>query len=187
VGKTHFEIDAALRAFVERQKMFFVATAPSGDSGHINCSPKGLDTLRVLGPSAIAYIDYTGSGVETIAHLRENGRIVVMLCAFDGAPRIVRFYGHGRVVEPADDGFAALAARFDPGPGVRAVIYVDVEKAIDSCGFGVPLMSFGGERTQLAAWAERKGAEGLVAYRREKNAVSLDGLPGLRSPGNAGA
>jgi hypothetical protein len=180
MGKIHPEIDATLREFVERQHVFFVATAPSGSEGHVNCSPKGLDTLRVLGPTAVAYLDYVGSGAETIAHLRQNGRIVVMFCAFDGPPKIVRFHGRGEVVEPGDADFASLLALFEPDLGVRSIIRVAIERISDSCGYGVPRMRFEEERTQLPAWADRKGENGLVEYQRARNAASIDGLPALR-------
>jgi hypothetical protein len=181
MGKTYPEIDERIRAFIAAQHCFFVASAPSGPGGHVNCSPKGLDTFRVLGPTTVAYLDYTGSGVETIAHLRENRRIVVMFCAFDGPPNIVRLHGLGEVIEPTDVAFGALLARFEPGPGLRAIIRIEVTRISDSCGYGVPLLRHEGERSQLEAWADRKGADGLSAYRREKNAASIDGLPGLRS------
>lgn len=181
MGKVFAEIDEALREFVERQHVFFVATAPASVDGHVNCSPKGLDTLRILGPTTVAYLDYTGSGAETIAHLRENGRIVIMLCAFDGPPKIVRFHGRGEVIEPDAAEFAVLLAQFEPGPGVRSIIRIEVDRISDSCGFGVPLMQFERERSQHPAWAEKKGESGLETYRRERNAVSIDGIPALRS------
>ena len=186
MGKIYSEIDERLHSFMTAQPCFFVATAPSGPGGHVNCSPKGLDTFRVLGPTTVAYLDYTGSGVETIAHLRENGRIVVMFCAFQGPPNIVRLHGRGAVVEPSDAGFGGLLAHFDAGPGLRAIVRIEVTRISDSCGYGVPLLRYEGERDQLAAWAERKGDEGLAEYRREKNALSIDGLPGLRG-GKQGA
>jgi hypothetical protein len=180
MGQIHTELDAALRGFVERQHVFFVATAPSGSEGHVNCSPKGLDTLRIVGPTTVAYLDYAGSGAETIAHLRQNGRIVIMFCAFEGPPKIVRFHGRGEVLEPGDADFASMLERFDPGPGARSIIRVEIERIADSCGYGVPRMRFEGERTQLPAWAERKGQDGLLDYQRTKNAASIDGLPALR-------
>lgn len=179
VDKSSATISDAQRAFIERQSIFFVATAPLAGDGHVNCSPKGLDTLRVLGSSALAYLDHAGSGVETIAHLRENGRIVVMVCAFDGPPKIVRCYGRGTVLEPDSAGFAELAPEFDVGPGTRAIIRIDVDRAVDSCGFGVPLMAFESERPQLRAWADRKGQTGIADYIRENNAESIDALPGM--------
>ncbi len=181
MGKTFDEIDEAMQRFVERQHMFFVATAPASVNGHVNCSPKGLDTLRILGPTSVAYLDYAGSGAETIAHLRENGRIVIMLSAFEGAPKIVRFHGKGEVLEPHHPDFAALIGLFDPHPGVRSIIRIAVDRISDSCGFGVPQLRFEGERTQLPLWAEKKGEEGLKAYKRQKNAVSIDGIPALKS------
>jgi hypothetical protein len=183
MGKLYDEIDDRLREFIAAQHLFFVASAPSGAGGHVNCSPKGLDTFRVLGPRQVAYLDYVGSGVETIAHLRENGRIVLMFCAFDGPPRIVRLHGRGAVLEPGDAEFAPLRARFDRAParGVRAIVRVELARISDSCGYGVPLMRFEAERDQLQAWAERKGEAALETYKRERNAASIDGIPGLRA------
>ena len=178
------EIDTPLRTFIEAQRMFFVATAPESE-GHINLSPKGLDSLRILGPTTVAYLDYTGSGVETIAHLRRNGRIVLMLCAFDGPCRIVRLHGRGRAVETQDDGFAALLEHFHPSPGVRSIIQVELERISDSCGYGVPIYRYEAQRPTLPAWAERKGETGVADYQRENNAASIDGLPGLRWAGEA--
>src|SRR3954447_6504325 len=152
MARTHDEIDDTLRAWIARQPMFFVGSAPLAGDGHVNVSPKGPGgTLRVLGPDRVAYLDLTGSGAETIAHLRENGRIVVMLCAFDGPPRIVRLHGRGEVVLSDDDRFDELAERcaFDQ-PEVlearRAIVLVTVTRIADSCGYGVPLMSFVGLR-----------------------------------------
>jgi hypothetical protein len=173
-------IPERLRAFIEAQHVFFVATAPARAVGRLNLSPKGLDSLRVLDERRVVYLDFVGSGVETVAHLRENGRIVLMFCAFAGAPNIVRLHGRGEAIEPTDARFASLAALFPPADGARAVILVHVDRASDSCGYGVPLYEYQGERSQLGAWAAKKGAEGLVEYQREKNAASIDGLPGLR-------
>jgi len=180
MGDVYETIDERLQRFIESQKMFFVATAPSGDAGRVNLSPKGLDTFRVLDERTVAYLDFVGSGVETIAHLRENGRIVVMFCAFQGPPNIVRLYGRGEAVEPGDSRFESLASKFPPGPGIRSVIVVKVERASDSCGYGVPLYEYQGERTALGTWAEKKGRDGVVEYQRNRNAESIDGLPGLR-------
>jgi hypothetical protein len=187
MGKRYEEIDERMREFVAAQRLFFVGTAPSGDDGHVNCSPKGRDTFRVLGPTTVAYVDYTGSGVETIAHLRQNGRIVVMFCAFEGPPRIVRFHGRGEAVEPDQPGFDALAGHFSPLPalGLRAIVRIEVTRIADSCGYGVPLMRYEGERDQMQRWAERKGSEGILAYKKEKNAHSIDGIPGLAFPGES--
>jgi len=179
VGKIYDEITDHLRHFVEAQHMFFVATAPLSAQGHINCSPKGLDSLRILGPKTLAYLDYAGSGVETIAQVRENGRIVVMFCAFEGPPNIVRFYGQGTVRQAGSPEFASLASAFPAGGAVRSIIEIDVQRITDSCGFGVPLMEYSADRTQLHAWAERKGPDGIADYVRDKNSVSIDGLPGI--------
>lgn len=160
--------------------MFFVATAPRADDGLVNLSPKGLDTFRILGPNEVAYLDFFGSGVETIAHLRENGRIVVMFCAFAGAPRILRLNGRGEALQPGDAEFDALTREFPHYPGIRSVIRIAVSRISDACGFAVPRFVYEGERDQLLKWAERKGEEGLTEYARENNVNSLDGLPGLR-------
>jgi hypothetical protein len=176
------EIDDRLRQFILAQPMFFVSTAPLAPGGHINLSPKGLDSFRILGPKQVAYLDVTGSGVETIAHLKENGRVVLMFCAFQGPPKILRLHGHGRVIEPHNPGFAALSAHFPAYDSVRSIILVDVTRVADSCGYGVPLMKYEGERKQHFGWAAKKGAEGLVTYRKEKNSRSIDGLQGLEDP-----
>ncbi len=183
MGKQYDAIDGKLEDFMSRQHVFFVATAPLAGDGLVNVSPKGLDSFRVLGPRTVAYLDLTGSGIETVAHLKENGRIVIMFCAFDGPPRIVRLHGRGEVVEPGAPEFDDLAGRFPDHPGVRSVIRVHCHRIQDSCGFGVPRMTFEEDRTQLPAYAERKGPEGLAEYKATKNAVSLDGLPGLAFQG----
>ena len=179
------EIDVRIREFIESQHMFFVGTAPSGPGGHVNISPKGIDSLRVLGPKTVAYGDYTGSGIETVAHLRENGRIAIMLCAFTGPPRIVRLHGRGQAFEPQDDGFTSLLEELR-GPGsaealpLRSIIRVDVERISDSCGYGVPLYEFEMQRTQLTRWASSKEPSALREYQRIKNSQSIDVLQGLR-------
>lgn len=178
MGKLYGSLED-VRSFIERQHLFFVATAPTDVAGHVNLSPKGLDGFRVLGPKSAAYVDYPGSGVETIAHLRDNGRIVLMFCSFTGAPNVVRVWGRGRVLEPGDDGFDELLAHFSPKLVVRALIAIDVERVGSACGFGVPLYDYRGEREELLRWADRKGEAGLAAYMNEKNAASIDGLPGL--------
>jgi len=180
MSKVFEEIDDPMREWLATQRVFFVATAPIAGDGLLNLSPKGLDSFAVLGPRRVAYLDLTGSGVETIAHLRENGRIVVMFCAFEGPPRIVRFHGRGTVTEAGTPGHDALAAKFPKHTGARAVIEIEVARIADSCGYAVPLYRFESNRDQLGEWASRKGAEGLRAYRADHNATSLDGLPGLR-------
>jgi hypothetical protein len=179
VGKIYEGIDGRLAEFIGKQRVFFVATAPLSAEGHVNLSPKGLDTFRILDPRTVAYLDLTGSGIETVAHLRENGRIVILFCAFEGPPKIVRLHGRGEVIGAGDAGYEALCQRFPPLPGARAVIRVSVTRISDSCGFGVPLYRFEGDRAQLGEWAERKGAEGVARYRAEQNRRSLDGLPGV--------
>ena len=180
MGKTYDAIDERLAEFLTAQHVFFVATAPGGGEGHVNLSPKGLDAFRILDPTTVAYLDLTGSGVETIAHLRDNGRITFLFCALEGPPKIVRLYGRGEAVQPADPRFAELAARFPALPGTRSVIVVRLERIADSCGYAVPRYRYAGERDQLIAWAERKGEEGLETYRAERNARSIDGLPGVK-------
>ncbi len=172
------EITDEVAAFIAAQRMFFVATAPT-DGGHVNLSPKGLDTFAVLDANTVVYLDLTGSGVETIAHVRANGRITVMFCAFDGKPNIVRLYGHGEVLTVGEPEANALLARFGEYPGARAVIRVRVDRVSTSCGYGVPRLRYDGDRDQLLQWAERRGPDGLVEYRQGKNAASIDGLPGL--------
>lgn len=181
------EIDARLAQWIAQQPMFFVGTAPVAADGHVNVSPKGpIGTLRVLGPKSVAYLDLIGSGAETIAHLRENGRIVIMLCSFDGPPKILRLHGHGTVLDPAEPRFTELAGCFEqPGPpeARRAIVVVDVSRIADSCGYGVPLLSYEGHRPHLNAWANKQlrvgGAEALAEYQRENNSTSIDGLPAL--------
>jgi hypothetical protein len=175
MARVHPEITPALRAFIERQPLYFVASAPIAADGHVNLSPKGLDSFRVLGPRRVAYLDLTGSGNETAAHLAQNGRITVMFCAFSGAPQILRLYGRGRAVLPGEAGWAALEPLFPAMTGVRQVIEVEVERVQTSCGFGVPRMERVADRDHLIRWAEAK--EDLSAYRRERNATSIDGLP----------
>ncbi|MBD7917602.1 pyridoxamine 5'-phosphate oxidase family protein [Cellulomonas sp. Sa3CUA2] len=182
MAKVHEHIGERMRAWLLAQHVFFVATAPSGPDGHVNVSPKGVGgTFAVLDERTVAYVDLTASGSETIAHLRENGRITLMFCAFEGPPDIVRLHGRGRFVTLYDDGFDDLLARFDGGVdearGARAVVVVDVERVSDSCGYGVPLMEHRGERDLLPAYMARKGVEGRAAYRRLKNRTSIDGLP----------
>jgi len=185
-------IDERLRDWIARQSLFFVGTAPLGEDGHVNVSPKGpIGSLRVLDEHTVAYLDVIGSGAETIAHLRENGRIVVMFCAFDGPPRILRLHGRGAALVPGDPRFAELLERcgFEE-PAIpesrRSIVLVDVARVADSCGYGVPLMRFEGLRPHAPKWAAKRlrtgGEESLAAYQREKNARSLDGLPAL-APG----
>jgi pyridoxamine 5'-phosphate oxidase-like protein len=188
MAKLFERIEEPLREFIGRQPMFFVGTAPNGPGGHVNVSPKGGKGLfRVTGPHGFAYVDLMGSGIETIAHLRENGRIVVMFCSFEGPPKIVRLHGRGQVIQQGDPEFAARLASFDVGaerlPAVRSVITVDVERVADSCGYVVPKMTYEGERDQLYRYADNRirklGADAVREYVTVENAESLDGLRGL--------
>jgi hypothetical protein len=189
MGREYDAIDQHWRDWIARQPLFFVGSAPLTGDGHVNISPKGPGgALRVLDEHTVAYLDVIGSGAETIAHLRENGRIVVMWCAFEGPPKILRLHGRGEVVTPDDSRFEELLERcaFDeqgPAEARRAVIVVHVERIGDSCGYGVPLMSFDGLRPHHDAWAQKKmrvgGSDALLDYQREKNATSLDGLPAV--------
>ncbi len=176
MGKLYESITDELAAWIEAQHLFFVATAPASEHGHINCSPKGMDTFRILGPSTVGYLDLTGSGAETIAHLRENGRIVFMFCAFDGPPNIVRLHGRGEVLTPAHPEWQDAAATFGEREGTRSVIRATITRISDSCGYAVPKYEFVSERDGLERWARSKGAEGLPVYRAANNERSIDGL-----------
>jgi Pyridoxamine 5'-phosphate oxidase len=192
VGKVFDGIDQRLERWIAAQPMFFVGTAPLDAGGHLNVSPKGpIETLRVLDSRTVAYLDFVGSGAETIAHVRENGRIVIMLCAFQGPPRIVRLHGRGQVLVASDERFEELAARCSfAEPSVpaarRAIVSVELERVADSCGYGVPLMGLEGRRPHFDLWAAKKvragGPDALVDYQREHNAVSIDGLPAVDPP-----
>ena len=177
MGRVYDDISEELALWIGKQPMFFVATAARG--AHVNVSPRGLDTFRVLGPKRVAWLDLTGSGVETIAHLRADGRITLMFCAFEGLPKILRLYGRGKVLEPGDVGYDELRPRFPDLAGERAIIDVSVGRIADSCGFGVPRMDLVGPRDRLLTSAERKGPGKIAEYQALKNAQSIDGLPGL--------
>jgi len=177
MAKLYDHITDDLAAFVRAQPLFFVATAPLAAEGHINLSPKGLDAFRVLSPSRVAYLDLTGSGNETSAHLHENGRITFMFCAFSGPPNILRLYGHGRTILRGTDEWAQLAPLFTEYAGARQIILADIDKVQTSCGYAVPLMEYKGDRDTLIRWANSKGSQGLEEYRCEKNLQSIDGLP----------
>lgn len=180
MARTFERISEKLAAFLTAQPVFFVATAPLSADSHINCSPKGsVGAFRVLGPRTVVYRDLNGSGVETISHLRENGRIVLMFCAFEGPPRIVRLQGRGRPVFDQDADFGHLSSQFDGAPHTRCFVVVDVDRISDSCGFGIPLMAFERHRDKLEPWAENMGADGLARYRASHNRLSVDGLPGV--------
>ncbi|GII64138.1 pyridoxamine 5'-phosphate oxidase [Sphaerisporangium krabiense] len=179
MGKVHERLNDRLREFMARQPVFFVATAPE-HGGHVNVSPKGYaDTFAVLDDTTVAYLDLDGSGVETIAHVRDNGRVTLMFAAFSDPPNILRLYGRGRVVTPGDADFAELLTLFGPHPGVRSIIVVECDRISDSCGFSVPFMTFDKDRTLLDEWAERKDVQQKRAYRARNNRESVDGLPAL--------
>jgi hypothetical protein len=179
MGKVHQEIGPVLAEWIRKQRMFFVATAPVASDGLINCSPKGLDSFRILGRREVAYMDLTGSGVETIAHVQENGRIVFMFCGFEGPPQIVRLHGRGVVTMPGDAAYDLLRAQFPDHAGARAIIRATIDRVSDSCGYAVPRYEYVEQRDTLTRWSEKKGAAGLAAYRLEKNGRSIEGLAGL--------
>jgi len=176
MGKKLKSITPDLAAFIKAQPMFFVATAPLAPEGHVNLSPKGLDTFRVLSESRVAYLDLTGSGNETSAHVTENSRITFMFCSFGDAPLILRLYGRGQIVLPTSDQWPEAVSQFPVYPGIRQVVVADIELIQTSCGFAVPMMDYVGARDRLGRWAKAKGEEGLREYRRTKNSKSLDGL-----------
>ncbi len=179
MAKIFDSIDDNLKAWIEEQPMWFVATAPLGAEGHVNMSPRGHDSFSILGTHRVAWVDYTGSGIETIAHIRENGRVCLMFNSFGSRPRIVRLHGRGSVFLPGDAEFEQVVALHPDHPSTRAVIAVDVTRISDSCGWGVPVMEMTGERDLLRLQAEKKGADGMSEYRAERNAQSIDGLPGF--------
>ncbi len=182
MGKTYDHLDENLTRFIKAQKIFFVATAPLGAEGHVNVSPKGYDSLRIIDDRTVAYIDLGGSGIETQAHCRENGRITLMFCAFEGKANIVRIFGRGKAVPFTDPGFAELMSLFPDYDRARAIITIDIDHIMDSCGWGVPFFEFKGEREQLQRWTEKMPHEKWAEHRFNTNATSLDGLPGLTRP-----
>jgi hypothetical protein len=177
MGKFFDDILGQHKAFIEKQKMFFVASAPLNAEGHVNLSPKGMDCFRVLSPSRVAYMDIIGSGNETSAHILENGRITFMFCAYDGPPLILRLYGKGYTVIPDDAEWEALAQNFSLVMSTRQIIVADIDMVQTSCGYSVPYYNYEGERDTMPKWAASKGHEGLEIYKAEKNLVSIDGLP----------
>lgn len=181
MGTVFDGIDANLTSWIQAQPVWFVATAPLAADGHVNVSPRGAGSLVVLDQHRVGWLDYTGSGIETIAHLRENGRVCLMFASFVSRPRIVRLHGHGTLTLPGEPGFADVATRLPSHPSTRAVITVEVNRVSDSCGHGVPVMNLVGDRDLLRLTADKKGESGLADYRAQKNVVSIDGLPGLPS------
>jgi hypothetical protein len=179
MAKQFEEITPEIRSWIAEQHLFFVATAPLAAQGLLNCSPKGMDSFRVLGPREVAYLDLTGSGIETAAHLGENGRIVFMFCALSGPPKILRLYGTGVYHQRDSAGFREVQEQFVLLPGTRGIVRAQLSRIADSCGFAVPTYEFTGERDTLIRWAESKGDAALQTYRATSNALSLDGLPGI--------
>jgi Pyridoxamine 5'-phosphate oxidase len=177
MAKLYDQITDSLQDFIAAQQMFFVATAPLAATGHVNLSPKGLDSFRILSPHRVAYLDLTGSGNETSAHLQENGRITLMFCAFAGAPLILRLYGQGRIVLPDDAEWLVLSGLFPEIPGARQIVIAEIDRVQTSCGTGVPFYEHQSDRDALITWAAKKGEQGLQDYWYEKNRVSIDGLP----------
>ena len=182
MSKVYHELDERLQRFILSQKIFFVASAPRRDDGLINISPKGLDTLRILDPKTIAYLDLTGSGVESIAHIKENGRFVMMFCSFDENPLILRLHGRGRVIEKSDTDWAILRLRFPEFWTARAIILLSIRRIADSCGWGVPMFDFKRTRDQYFNYASQISDAGLRQAQVESNLSSLDKLPGLKEP-----
>ena len=183
MGKVFDGIDEKLAAWIAAQHMFFVATAPRGDDGHVNLSPKGLDSFAILGPRSVAYLDLVGSGAETLAHLRENGRITFMFCAFEGPAMILRLYGRGSVLQFDEPGYEEKKSELFPEIGqARNIVTVDIDRIADSCGWGVPFYDFKSEREQLVRAIEHIPAEEWSPRRYKSNALSIDGLPGLKRP-----
>ncbi len=177
MGKVLESIDDELQDWIGQQPLFFVATAPMSIDGHINCSPKGMDTFRILGTDRVAYLDLTGSGAETMAHLQENGRIVIMFCGFTGPPRIVRLHGRGSVILPRSEDWERWISSFPDLPGSRSIVMIEVERVSQSCGYAVPKLKFEQDRDTLEKWAKGKSEQELQDYRNLKNRVSIDGLP----------
>ena len=173
------ELNEALIGFIRRQKLFFVATAPLSAEGSVNVSPKGYDSLAILDSRTVAYLDLGGSGIETHAHLRENGRITLMFCAFEGPANIVRIYGQGETCSFDEPGFAEKMTLFPAFERARGVITIRIDRVSDSCGWGVPFFDYKGERDQLRRWVDNRPHDEWAARRFESNAVSIDGLPGL--------
>lgn len=176
MAKVFDSITQELRNFIAQQHIFFVGSAPLSATGHINLSPKGLDSFRILSPHQVAYLDLTGSGNETSAHLQENGRITLMFCAFQGLPSILRLYGEGYTVLPSSPEWNSLYSLFPDIPGTRQIIVANIQRVQTSCGFGVPLYKYEGQRENLVNWASKKGKGGVAEYQQQKNRISIDGL-----------
>jgi len=182
MGKTYASLDDRLKSFIAAQQLFFVGSAALAADGFVNISPKGLDTLRILDDRTVAYADLTGSGIETVAHLKENGRMVMMFCSFGERPLILRLHGRGEAIEKQSPDFERLRALFPELPAVRAILRLSIERIADSCGWGVPRYEYQGTRDQYFRYAERLGDEGIRKAQLESNMTSVQGLPGLAEP-----
>ncbi len=176
MAKVFDSITEELQKFIVNQHMFFVGTAPLNSDGHVNISPKGLESFRILSPHKVAYLDLTGSGNETSAHLQENGRITFMFCAFEGSPSILRLYGSGKTILPNSSEWESLYSQFPEIPGTRQIIVADIERVQTSCGMSVPLYDYQAQRENLVKWASKKGESVIKEYHQKKNMVSIDGL-----------
>jgi hypothetical protein len=179
MGKIYDTISDEIAVWLRQQHVFFVATSPLDSNGHINCSPKGGDSFRIINSKTVAYQDLTGSGIETVAHVRENSRIVIMFCAFEGPPKIIRLYGKGEVIDENSGEYRSMVNNFSANVGARAIIRIKLTRVSDSCGYAVPLFNYAGDRDVLDKFAIAKGEAELRNYRKKKNVKSIDGLPGL--------
>lgn len=175
MGKFYQHLEPDLQTFIARQHLFFTGTAPH--AGRVNISPKGMDTLRIVDERTVMYVDLTGSGNETAAHISQNGRLTLMFCSFDEQPLVLRIYGRGEIIARNNPEWVSLISQFPPLPGVRQIVRLRIESLQTSCGYGVPLYNYAGERETLRRWAEKKGEEGLRTYQSERNSISIDGLP----------
>ena len=180
MGKVFEQVDDSMREWIAKQHIFFVGTAPLSGDGMVNLSPKGYDAFRILRDHEVGYLDFTGSGIETVAHIQENGRITFLFCSFDAKPRIVRFHGKGTVHEVGTPEFEKLLVHFEPKAGMRSIITAQVTRISDSCGYGVPRYEFLGDRATMEDYWTAKGAEGTTEYQRTRNVKSLDGLQGIQ-------
>lgn len=176
MAKVFDSINEELQKFIANQQIFFVGTAPLSPTGHVNLSPKGLESFRIISPNRVAYLDLTGSGNETSAHLLENGRITFMFCAFQDPPSILRLYGQGKTILPNSPEWDDLYSLFPFIPGARQIIVADIHRVQTSCGFAVPLYEYQAQRDTLVNWASKKGEQGIKEYHQQKNLVSIDGL-----------
>ncbi|MGB3656028.1 MAG: pyridoxamine 5'-phosphate oxidase family protein [Rivularia sp. (in: cyanobacteria)] len=176
MAKVFDSITEELQNFIANQHIFFVGTAPLDSTGHVNLSPKGNKTFRILSSNKVAYLDLTGSGNETSAHLQENGRITFMFCAFEGSPSILRLYGSGKTILPNNSEWESLYSHFPEIPGTRQIIVAEIERVQTACGMSVPLYEYQAQRENLVKWAAKKGESGIKEYHQNKNMVSIDGL-----------